>query len=69
MNLFRVASFAEAWIEIRIDNDLPIVNQAVASFAEAWIEIKGAKAAGQKSGKVASFAEAWIEICRHRCYL
>ena len=33
-----VASFAEAWIEIRILAVIA-VNSSVASFAEAWIEI------------------------------
>ena len=33
-----VASFAEAWIEIKVGKYLSI-NLAVASFAEAWIEI------------------------------
>ena len=33
-----VASFAEAWIEILMD-DSKAVTDFVASFAEAWIEI------------------------------
>ena len=56
----RVASFAEAWIEIiRPEIGLPETN--VASFAEAWIEIGDLKEF-KKQVKVASFAEAWIEM-------
>ena len=33
-----VASFAEAWIEIDLEEKLQ-TNKEVASFAEAWIEI------------------------------
>ena len=56
-----VASFAEAWIEIRhLRAFTTQVN--VASFAEAWIEITSVAFSSLPSAPVASFAEAWIEI-------
>ena len=58
--LNKVASFAEAWIEI-CWIALVFIAILVASFAEAWIEISLAYAVVQKL-PVASFAEAWIEI-------
>ena len=58
----QVASFAEAWIEIKegLVNLRDAIN--VASFAEAWIEIYKIGVFTQNI-VVASFAEAWIEIC------
>ena len=55
-----VASFAEAWIEIKLGNRSEIKNR-VASFAEAWIEIYAILYLFCQHN-VASFAEAWIEI-------
>ena len=57
-----VASFAEAWIEIKYEF-IHCVLYPVASFAEAWIEIKSFPVNLKAGTKVASFAEAWIEIC------
>ena len=55
-----VASFSEAWIEIKIVAALKTV-YTVASFSEAWIEITTSFL--PVSGfLVASFSEAWIEI-------
>ena len=62
----KVASFAEAWIEINFEPIAQFKN-FVASFAEAWIEIC-TPATTRKQKTVASFAEAWIEILT-RIYL
>ena len=56
-----VASFAEAWIEIKRLHPLKEHPQKVASFAEAWIEIT-CRPVSSDNEDVASFAEAWIEI-------
>ena len=55
-----VASFAEAWIEIKW-GIYGWCTRTVASFAEAWIEILS-KPFKTDIQIVASFAEAWIEI-------
>ena len=55
-----VASFAEAWIEIKW-GIYGWCTRTVASFAEAWIEIIRLTTVLTRL-KVASFAEAWIEI-------
>ena len=55
-----VASFAEAWIEIRLLKSFAFAF-SVASFAEAWIEILP-YLEEHTDLTVASFAEAWIEI-------
>ena len=58
--LYSVASFAEAWIEIKISKNTGIA-VFVASFAEAWIEMMQEMYV-KTAYWVASFAEAWIEI-------
>ena len=55
-----VASFLEAWIEIKTSRIIIQVD-AVASFLEAWIEMVQATKNGEVY-EVASFLEAWIEI-------
>ena len=66
----RVASFAEAWIEIVSKRQNRNGLLRVASFAEAWIEIRILAVIAVNSS-VASFTEAWIEIgnphCSSRC--
>ena len=57
-----VASFAEAWIEIRRSIWHGFKRIKVASFAEAWIEILTVLKVLYHLLHVASFAEAWIEI-------
>ena len=60
LNLFGVASLAEAWIEIFVlPPESPLLS--VASLAEAWIEILTELHNG-RFYRVASLAEAWIEI-------
>ena len=56
-----VASLAEAWIEILIEEIAEDYRDAVASLAEAWIEIFCFVGRSEISS-VASLAEAWIEI-------
>ena len=62
LGLDKVASFAEAWIEIRRSIWHGFKRIKVASFAEAWIEILTVLKVLYHLLHVASFAEAWIEI-------
>ena len=55
-----VASFSEAWIEIKFSGKV-MPRIIVASFSEAWIEI-GTVWSLVSVVTVASFSEAWIEI-------
>ena len=55
-----VASFSEAWIEIRVRSFFKGIVD-VASFSEAWIEIIVWMEECSELN-VASFSEAWIEI-------
>ena len=58
--LFKVALFARAWIEIELITN-NIFFPYVALFARAWIEIANASS-DIPPARVALFARAWIEI-------
>ena len=49
--LSKVASFAEAWIEIVVAS-VGVVGVSVASFAEAWIEIANTQSSASISGRL-----------------
>ena len=48
----KVASFAEAWIEIAKEISIVDALKKVASFAEAWIEIKKCAEGVAKKGRL-----------------
>ncbi|MFR0657071.1 hypothetical protein SB719_21230, partial [Pantoea sp. SIMBA_079] len=61
VQVVKVASFMDAWIEILIVSLLIAWKEKVASFMDAWIEIYD-YCLHFVSTFVASFMDAWIEI-------